>query len=545
MKPLKRLSEIHNQLPILQWALPFFAGIITSKWLMLQAWHNADSSLAITVISLICIAILLVFKRLRNRKTIYVFVFLGALIYGFIRLPPTKTYDPLHYPPREATLEIQVDHLINSPQVDETGFIQLRGTVLTSNIPTPNIAQSRIYAVAYKPEDLEAPLAESIVIIRGSLYFHNTYTDPFELLLRQATVIEVDSRSAHLINRLQQSILSKIDTTLTLGEPANQPYANHLKAILTGNKSYLSFEDKERMRQLGIMHFLAISGFHLSIIALIFYQCAQITRIPRAWIPVVTFIGCALFVWVTGASVSAQRALWMLGFYFGAYYLERKPNILSSVLASALAIVVVEPSQLFTPGFKLSYTIVLTLIIYGLPLQRTLNYRLNKRQLLPDQWSHWSIRALRQFRKWAIVSVCISWAAYWASLPIVVGYFSLIPFFAILINPLIAPLIGLSLTCGLISMAFGFVGLSSVAYFINHASWVLLDLVNKISQMGTSIVINHTTIELPTDTANLGIFFILIILAAIAYDKPARKLHLFLYLPAVSLLSVLITTLLA
>lgn len=150
-------------------------------------------------------------------------------------------------------------------------------------------------------------------------------------------------------------------------------YAGVILAIGIGDRSLISSKQWTLFRQTGTSHLVAISGLHISSIALVaFFLAKQFWGfLGRAalWLPAVYFatiislITAFVYVVLAGFSISAQRAFIMvIGFllpHFFGWQLSHSYRI-----SLALAFVLLyDPLSTLAPGFWLSFIIV-SIIIY-------------------------------------------------------------------------------------------------------------------------------------------------------------------------------------
>src|SRR5690606_8486486 len=92
-------------------------------------------------------------------------------------------------------------------------------------------------------------------------------------------------------------------------------------------------------------------------------------RLPRG---AAFLLGTAIlwtYVDITGGTPSAVRAFWMVTCLLGARQIRAPSNSLAALAASALVVLVIDPHQLFSASFQMSYGIVAALLLYGVPLQ--------------------------------------------------------------------------------------------------------------------------------------------------------------------------------
>ncbi|MBD1581414.1 DNA internalization-related competence protein ComEC/Rec2 [Pseudoalteromonas sp. S16_S37] len=142
--------------------------------------------------------------------------------------------------------------------------------------------------------------------------------------------------------------------------------------LLSGDKSQISAENKQRMQQLGLSHMLAISGLHVGIVyALGFYmsQCccffaslfgvrySQLNDLNRYY----AFAGLTfsiLYVLLSGLAVSALRALLMLSVLVIAYFFARQIINYRVLLFALCGVLLVDPFSVLNPGLYFSFIAV-------------------------------------------------------------------------------------------------------------------------------------------------------------------------------------------
>jgi ComEC/Rec2-related protein len=129
------------------------------------------------------------------------------------------------------------------------------------------------------------------------------------------------------------------------------------------------------MRHAGVGHVLAVSGLHVSVIAVMMFALFRMTGAkPRTFVPVLILF-LILFALLTGARPSSVRAVIMNSVVLIALaYLRsdfRTATVIGLSLSSAF-ILLRNPTVLFAPSFLLSYGAVLSLIVIAPPLDRLL-----------------------------------------------------------------------------------------------------------------------------------------------------------------------------
>lgn len=150
--------------------------------------------------------------------------------------------------------------------------------------------------------------------------------------------------------------------------PVSSSTAWFLSATLLGDDSMLDNDLKEQFRATGIAHYLALSGFHVGIIAIM----AALLLFPlRTWsragryrhFAVIILIW--LYVFVCGLSPSLVRAAMLITVFLTAKVIGRRSSPYNSLAVAAIVILVVSPRQLFAPGFQMSFAAVLAILVFA------------------------------------------------------------------------------------------------------------------------------------------------------------------------------------
>lgn len=192
-----------------------------------------------------------------------------------------------------------------------------------------------------------------------------------------------------------------------------------LNAIILGNKNLMSIEEKNIYRYSGTMHLFAVSGIHVGFIYLILNLIFTHIFKNKFLCQIVIIIFLATYLDIVNYPPSAQRAFTMILFWQTTKLLNKKNNLVSSLLWSALITIVLDPEQLFSVGYQLSYTVVLAIII----ILGGLNYKIKNK-----------------LGNFFLTSLKTSYAAFCGSMLLIYDYFEIIVPGSILINMLVVPI---------------------------------------------------------------------------------------------------------
>lgn len=253
-------------------------------------------------------------------------------------------------------------------------------------------------------------------------------------------------------------------------------------AMLLGDKAVLTTEQQNAFMWSGTFHIFSISGLHVGVIGGALYVLFNLLRVPRRPAVVVSLAALWLYVQITGASSPAVRAFLMIAFLFAAEVFRLPGNALAALAASALVTLLLDPLQLFSTGFQMSYTVVVALVVMGRPLGEKWLAAWRPFALLPQADWRWHHRTIAEGGRWFLGAAAGCWTAFLASAPSGIGYFQVFSPGSLLANLLIIPLSTLAIGAGFVSLLAGLVGLLPVsglgnavaALTIHLMDWLLL-----------------------------------------------------------------------
>lgn len=127
-----------------------------------------------------------------------------------------------------------------------------------------------------------------------------------------------------------------------------------LRAICFGDKSTLSDRVKETFAAAGISHITAVSGFHMSIVAMGVFTLLRFLKLRRRLAALLALPVPFLFAVVTGCSYSAMRAGVMACFLLLAAVFRREADARNSLGAAVLCLLVLDITAIYDLGFQLS-----------------------------------------------------------------------------------------------------------------------------------------------------------------------------------------------
>lgn len=269
--------------------------------------------------------------------------------------------------------------------------------------------------------------------------------------------------------------------------------AGLLQALILGVQDSLAPDEADAFKMAGCSHILALSGEHLSVLALL-----AIAALRPLLGPIRARLGGAvvasLFMWVAGPGPSLVRAVLMVWIGAVALALDRPQGWLTSLALAFLAMVPLDPAGARSLSFILSY-----LAVWGLAV-------------LGPRFSFLLGRALPPFLR---ESASASLAAQAAVSPVLAFTFGYLQFAGILASMAAAPVVTAMMWWG---MGAGFLCslLPFAASFAVPVSNFLYDILMGIMKTAASV----PQLPLPSAASQTIASVAIAALAALVYARP-------------------------
>ena len=461
------------------------------------------------------------------------------------RDPLIRDRELLHLPPRAVALDISVKRIFN--QQDEHG--RLSGIARVGNAPEvlDHVVGTDLYFKAYVDEAMEPFVRGDKLRILGIVQpvsFGKVAPSGFEDYLVRAMILYETTR-AKVVSRLKpanpflqfcHSSNLKLQQVLRNGKAAGKDRRSEvLVAMMLGEKASLTPGQKVDFRHSGTMHLFAISGLHVGIVAVVISSLLGLVPLPR-WTKVA--IGLAtvlLYVQITGGQPSAMRAFLMVCFLWTAGIVRRRNSPFSALVASAVLVLLIAPSQLRNLGFQFSYAVVSVILLYGLPLAQHLQTLTTARQnWIPSGSAHGWHRILAGAMRWFRMVLSVSFAATLASTPLTIAHFGIATPGTVFLNLFLVTLAALAIKFGTGLILAGVTGIGFLAICFHGLAVSLTGFMLWI--VGAAVQIPGFFREMHMHHPRLGATGILILLATLLACHTYRERlgwHFFWIPPAI------------
>ncbi len=252
--------------------------------------------------------------------------------------------------------------------------------------------------------------------------------ESYEVLRHRWTFENAFARVRSFLKRYFSKYLPNAEAGLLLG-------------LLAGDRSSIPDTLQNGFRRAGIVHVLAISGFHIVLLSGILLLLLKATRMPHSIARGVSTVLMLVYAPITGGSPAVYRAVFMFSVVQIGFLFERKADSLNSLGVALFILTLIEPEILWNVGFQLSAAATAGIIAFG------------KR-------SPWTAKseALKNSRLWKFLennvlgATWITLVATASTAPFLIWSFHSLSPISILGNICVVPLVSLGMQAGIFAL---------------------------------------------------------------------------------------------
>lgn len=370
----------------------------------------------------------------------YLFLFVFFFIFSLIRCQQVENYFLRQYNNQLVTVEGTIVDTVRS--ADLTNY-----TLKTNRI---NEQKINIKIRIHNFENLKFKMGDRVRIVsrfeipreNGNPYMFNN-----KVYLAKSQIFgEIFPKSTGTFLGKDHSLLLQVRKGITstvenqLDHYFTKEHSNLLKTIFLGDK-YISQDRQDQIRDLGISHIIAISGFHIGLIYMILETTFSWLDIHRKYARGIILLVIWAYTYAIGSPASCFRASMMITLLVFCKNFNLPWNTEHLLYLAGGIILFVRPYELYNVGFILSFAATYCLLKMKLPTTPT----------------------LRQTARATII-------IYFFLLPIIVSTFNEITPAFIVGNLFIVPLFSIVITGGILFLFLPFKSLIAWGMqFLMHA----------------------------------------------------------------------------
>jgi len=356
------------------------------------------------------------------------------------------------------------------------------------------LARFDIYSVCYYPRIAPTPSPSPATALRERGDGKNSS------LSREVRTGEGQGGGNWLYSRIF-NVKNKLREIIDFG--MSEPESSLARAIILGDKKGIPDELRQEFSQAGISHIVAISGMHISIIAVLLMGLLLGIGLPRKkafWLASLFLI---FYIMLIGLPASAMRAGLMGFLVLWAMNLGRLNKLTNSLVLAAVVLLLINPKLLRDDiGFQLSFLAVLG-IAYGYPILSNWYNTVIAKPVKPAEESHEDSNNLnitdkrsyrftsfrsRMTKKMKVVFdiLAITIAAQLFTLPIIALNFNQVSLVSPITNLLVLWTLPILMIASLVALGLSLI-FSGFAFIFFLPAWLLLKYIIIIAENITKL----------------------------------------------------------
>ena len=379
------------------------------------------------IIDLIFFAI--VFKIYNNTKYIKLGILLILKIIIFYNLfnyyESNDFKKRIIYPKREITLDVNIGNHISNTRYYNNFKRAIYGKITNAPLVKIDLVGEKISCLFDNSE--KNVLSNIDVTIKGILSENNIDTKT-KYELNRCIIIKTNLTKFDGL-KFTNKLKSFFEDSFGKFKTVNPEIRAFIHAIFLGDKTLLTNEQLNIFRNSGTLHLFAVSGLHIGFIYFIFRYLLMFIFYKRLIVEISVAIILLVYLEIIAYPPSAMRACSMIFFWQLSSTLFKKKNAYSSLCWSCLLVLIINPSSIISIGFQLSYTVVLTILIF--------NYHINLN----------FSRSIPSFLSFTKNSLTVSYSSFCGSFLLIYDHFDIIVPISILINIVAIPISFIFIIC--------------------------------------------------------------------------------------------------
>ncbi len=167
-------------------------------------------------------------------------------------------------------------------------------------------------------------------------------------------------------SRLHRGVIAKVHQLWPAREAAL------IDAMVIGEDAFIDRDTRIDFQRSGTYHVLVVSGMNVSILAFVVFWTLRRLRVSDIPATLLTILLCIGYAFLTEVGAPVWRATLMCTIYLSARLLYRERAMMNALGAAALALLILDPRQLLTASFQMTFGCVLIVAGIAIPiLQRT------------------------------------------------------------------------------------------------------------------------------------------------------------------------------
>jgi competence protein ComEC len=302
----------------------------------------------------------LFFRKAAGTILLCVVLFLGMLVLGNSKVIPKNHISNFIY--KSSDFYIVKGFIKNEPQEKENGVSFVLQIEEAQFDKQRYLSSGELLVIAKENQKLsygdELILSGEINFPRK--WFNRQNIDGVVYIKTPAQLIKLNKNKGLFIKKLSLRLKKKMQGEIYRN--TSSVAAGVISAMVLGDKSGIPRVVYDSMVKSGTVHILVVSGFNVGIVAFLIILILKVLRIKRLVRYLIAIICLIIYCFITGASTPVVRATVMGVFILVALLIKREADIYNSLSLAAIFILIMNPRELFSISFQLSFVSVLAII---------------------------------------------------------------------------------------------------------------------------------------------------------------------------------------
>ncbi|MFQ6673770.1 MAG: DNA internalization-related competence protein ComEC/Rec2 [Fidelibacterota bacterium] len=281
------------------------------------------------------------------------------------------------------------------------------------------------------------------------------------------------------VGRLRNLVRALFDRTI--GGDASKL----MSALVVGLREEVPNEITRDFFDTGVIHILAVSGLHVGYVLVILTAVVKLLRIPYRWDRIVLVMALVGYAVLSGGRASVWRATIMASLYVMAPLFQREANLWNIIAASALGLLIYDPTYLSDAGFLLSFSAVISIVFFYGQFEK----------ILPKRIRISSIG--NPIFRGAMLLFIISLSAQLGTLPFTWMFFNRIPLVSLAANVIVVPLAGFIVSTGFAIASLGSL-LPWLGTILGNTAWLLGEITFWLTRSFASLPFAYLEVATPS-----------------------------------------------
>ncbi len=202
---------------------------------------------------------------------------------------------------------------------------------------------------------------------------YDTKSNIVDFLYGRAYTAQVDYTDISITKgtlNLAESVRSHVHSVLQKG--MNEDNSAIAYSMLFGSKEYMSKDVVNAFSYSGVAHILAVSGLHIGVLVVLISSILKKLRVNRVTNLIIVSIFLIIYCYLCNFTPSVTRASIMSIVFLLSNICGKEYDALSSLSLAAIIILLMDPLNLMSLGFQLSFLCVLSIITLSNSINRLL-----------------------------------------------------------------------------------------------------------------------------------------------------------------------------